>query len=79
MMKALAYIAMALSILFYGLLVVWLVQLARVGGITQIPQMLASLGAEAAAYGLGLVVLGTLFLCTGAMLAGRDRNGIHEK
>jgi hypothetical protein len=68
-MKALAYIALALSIAFYGLLIAWLVQLARVGGITDVPQMLNSLGWEAQMYGLGLVILGTVFLCVGAFLA----------
>jgi hypothetical protein len=68
-MKTLAYIALTLSIACYGLLIAWLVQLARVGGITHVPQMLHSLGWEAQVYGLGLVILGTVFLCAGSFLA----------
>ncbi len=71
-MKTLAYIALAVSIGFYGLLIAWLVQLARVGGIANVPQMLRSLGWEAQAYGLTLVILGTIFLCAGAALANRS-------
>jgi hypothetical protein len=72
-MKTLAYIALALSIVFYGLLIAWLVQLARVGGITHVPQMLSSLGWEAQVYGLLLIILGTVFLCVGSILANRER------
>jgi hypothetical protein len=68
-MKTLAYVALAMSLAFYGLLIAWLVQLARVGGIANVPQMLASLGREAQIYGLALIILGTTFLGAGAFLA----------
>jgi hypothetical protein len=72
-MKTIAYIALTLSIVFYGLLIAWLVQLARVGGITSVPQMLSSLGREAQVYGLALVILGTVFLGAGFILVNRER------
>lgn len=72
-MRTLANITLALSIVFYGLLALWLTQLARVGGITHVPQMLGSLGWEAQVYGLTLVILGTIFLCAGFTLANRER------
>ena len=70
-MKTLAYIALALSIMFYGLLALWLTQLARVGGITNVPKMLYSLGWEAQVYGLTLIILGTTCLSAGVTLANR--------
>jgi hypothetical protein len=71
-MRAIAYFALILSIAFYGLLIAWLIQLARVGGgITNVPKMLYSLGWEAQAYGLTLVILGTICLCAGATLANQ--------
>ena len=73
-MRATAYFAQILSIAFYGLLIAWLIQLARVGGITNVPKMLYSLGWEAQAYGLTLVILGTICLCAGATLANRIGN-----
>jgi hypothetical protein len=67
-MKTFALISFVLAAVFYGLLVAWLIQLARVGGLFHVPQMLTSLGWEAAVYGLGLGVLGTTFLCAGVIL-----------
>jgi hypothetical protein len=61
----------AAAFVFYGLLIVWLVHLARAGGLIQVPQMLNSLGWGALFYSLGLIVLGTTFLCFGAALVGR--------
>jgi len=64
----LAYVSMLLGAAFYGLLLIWLIAFARQGGLFQVPQMLYSLGWEAAIYGLGLAVMGTLFLLGAKLL-----------
>lgn len=73
MKHILACLSFALALAFYGLLIVWFVNLARVGGIAQVPHMLRSLGWEAALYGTGLGVLGTFFVCAGAAAVGRKQ------
>jgi hypothetical protein len=68
-MKAMAYIALVLSLLSYGLLVVWLLRLAYFGGITNVPQMLYSLGWNAVVFSGLLITLGTGFLVVGSFFA----------
>jgi hypothetical protein len=71
MRTAFAYLSLLLAAGFFGLLLAWLLNLAHVGGLKEVPRMLYSLGWEATTYGAGLTVLGTAFLCAGLALLGR--------
>jgi hypothetical protein len=69
---ALAHVSIAMALVCYGTLAAWLIRLAYVGGLSQLPQTLHDRTWEAAVFAVVMGGAGTLFLLIATVVLGRN-------